>query len=89
MSGLNMNSLMLWHRWIARWFWLHIVVHASAWTAIYVRRPGGVAEMLEDDYVTWGIVALSMMFGLVFFSVRALRQRFYEVSDPSWTRVYL
>lgn len=79
MSGLDMNSLMLYHRWIARWFWLHITIHAAAFTAIYVRN-GGVAVMLEDEYVKWGVVALSMMFGLVFLSLRVLRQRFYEVS---------
>ncbi|SPO25052.1 related to FRE4 - Ferric reductase [Ustilago trichophora] len=77
-AGLGMNSLMLYHRWIARWFWLHILIHASAYTAIYVRR-GGVAEMLEDTYIKWGVAGLSMMFGLVFLSLRALRQRFYEV----------
>ena len=77
-AGLGMNSLMLYHRWIARWFWLHIVIHASAYTAIYVRR-GGVAEMLEETYVKWGVVGLSMMFGLVCLYLRALRQRFYEV----------
>ncbi|KAJ1032372.1 hypothetical protein NDA16_000399 [Ustilago loliicola] len=78
MAGLGMNSLMLYHRWIARWFWLHILIHAAGFTAIYTRR-GGVADLLEHNYVTWGIVGLSMMFGLVFFSLRTLRQRHYEI----------
>lgn len=79
-SGLSMNSLILYHRWIARWFWLHIVVHAGAYTAIYVRRDR-VGELLEETYIRWGIVGLSMMFGLIFFSLRALRERSYEVSS--------
>lgn len=83
MSGFSMNSLMLYHRWIARWFWLHILIHASAYTAIYVRRHR-LAEVLEEPYIRWGIVGLSMMSGLVFLSLRALRQRSYEVSSGHW-----
>ena len=78
-SGLSMNSLILYHRWIARWFWLHILIHTSAFTAIYVRRHS-VGELVEETYVRWGIVGLSMMSGLIFFSLRALRERSYEVS---------
>lgn len=78
-SGLGMNSLMLYHRWIARWFWLHILTHASAYTAIYIRRHR-YSEVFKEPYIAWGIVALSMMSGLVFLSLRALRQRSYEVS---------
>lgn len=82
MSGLSMNSLMLYHRWIARWFWLHILIHACAYTAIYVRRHR-LSEALEETYIIWGIVGLSMMSGLIFLSLRALRQRSYEVSEHS------
>lgn len=78
-SGLGMNRLMLYHRWISRWFWIHILIHTLAYTAIYMRGEGGVAVMLKDTYIRWGVVALAMAFGLVFLSLRALRQRFYEV----------
>ena len=80
-AGLGMNRLMLFHRWIARWVWLHILLHTAAFTAIYVQRGGaaGVALLLEDAYVKWGVVSLSMMFGLIFLSLRALRQWSYEV----------
>ncbi|TKY85291.1 hypothetical protein EX895_006371 [Sporisorium graminicola] len=77
-SGLSMNSLILYHRWIARWFWLHITIHAGAYTAGYVRR-GRLGEVLEETYIRWGIVGLSMMSGLIFFSLRALRERSYEI----------
>ncbi|KAJ9479873.1 Ferric reductase transmembrane component 3 [Pseudozyma hubeiensis] len=77
-SGLGMNSLMLYHRWIARWFWLHILTHASAYTAIYIRRQR-YPEVLKETYISWGIVGLCMMSGLVFLSLRSLRQRSYEI----------
>lgn len=78
-SGLGMDRLMLYHRWISRWFWIHIFIHTLAYTAIYMQVKGGVAAMLKDTYIRWGVVGLSMSFGLVFLSLRALRRRFYEV----------
>ncbi len=80
-AGLGMNRLMLFHRWISRWVWIQILLHTAAFTAIYVQSEGaaGVALLLEDAYVKWGVVSLSMMFGLIFLSLRALRQWSYEV----------
>ncbi|CBQ70226.1 related to FRE4-Ferric reductase [Sporisorium reilianum SRZ2] len=77
-SGLGMNNLILYHRWISRWFWAHITIHAGAYTAVYIRRDR-LDELLEETYIRWGIAGLAMMFGLVFFSLRALRERSYEV----------
>lgn len=81
-SGLGMNRLMLYHRWISRWFWIHILIHTIAYTAMYVRE-GGVALMLKDTYIRWGVVGMAMSFGLGFLSLRSLRQRYYEVSTMS------
>ncbi|SNX81814.1 related to FRE3 - Ferric reductase, reduces siderophore-bound iron prior to uptake [Melanopsichium pennsylvanicum] len=78
-SDLGQNSLMLYHRWIARWFWAHIFIHGVAYTVVYAGEPDGVSEMLAETYIRWGIVGLAMAFGLCFLSLRALRQRYYEV----------
>jgi len=72
-----MDRLMLYHRWIARWFWVHILIHTAVWTAVYAQTEG-VKVMLADTYVKWGCVGFSAMCGLVFLSLRSLRQRWYE-----------
>ncbi|EST09089.1 Ferric reductase transmembrane component-like domain protein [Kalmanozyma brasiliensis GHG001] len=76
-SGLGMDRLMLYHRWISRWFWAHIFIHTVVWTVVYAQSEG-VAVMLADTYVKWGCVGFSAMCALVFLSLRSLRQRFYE-----------
>lgn len=78
-SGLGMDRLMLYHRWIARWFWAHIFIHATVWTVTYSHKKG-IAVLLAKTYVKWGCVGFSAMCALVFLSLRSLRQRFYEVS---------
>ncbi|GAC94347.1 likely ferric reductase [Pseudozyma hubeiensis SY62] len=78
-SGLGQNSLMLYHRWIARCFWAHIFIHAVAYTVVYAAYPDGVKEMLAETYIRWGIVGLAMGFGLIILSLRTLRERHYEV----------
>ncbi|SPO30199.1 related to FRE3 - Ferric reductase, reduces siderophore-bound iron prior to uptake [Ustilago trichophora] len=78
-SGLGQNSLMLYHRWIARWFWTHIFIHGVSYSVVYASRPNGLKEMLAETYIRWGIVGLAMAFGLVFLSLRSLRQSYYEV----------
>ncbi|KAJ9480426.1 Ferric/cupric reductase transmembrane component 2 [Pseudozyma hubeiensis] len=77
-SGLGQNSLMLYHRWIARWFWAHIFIHAVAYTVVYAAYEDGVKEMLAETYIRWGIVGLAMAFGLVTLSLRTLREWHYE-----------
>ncbi|TKY89359.1 hypothetical protein EX895_001890 [Sporisorium graminicola] len=78
-SGLGPNSLMLYHRWISRWFWIHIFIHSVAYTVIYKQQPDGISGMLKETYIRWGVVGTAMGSGLVFLSLRALRQRHYEV----------
>lgn len=77
-SSLGVDRLMLYHRWIARWFWAHILIHTAVWTAVYAQTEG-VKVMLADTYVRWGCVGFSAMCGLVFLSLRSLRQRYYEL----------
>ncbi len=64
-SGLGMNRLMLYHRWISRWFLAHILIHTAVWTVSYAQTEG-IAVMLADTYIKWGCVGFSAICALVF-----------------------
>ncbi|KAJ9479872.1 putative Ferric reductase transmembrane component 3 (putative) [Pseudozyma hubeiensis] len=78
LSQLSMNTLMLFHRWIARMCYLHIVVHILC-NALIFHFGIGARESLKQPPVQLGILAVTMLSGLVFLSLRALRKRHYEV----------
>ncbi len=61
-SGLGMDRLMLYHRWIARWFWAHILIHTAVWTANYAQSEG-VSVMLADTYIKWAAWASARCVG--------------------------
>lgn len=78
MSQLSMNTMMLFHRWIARTCYCHIIVHTLC-NALIFHFSIGFAQSLKMLAVRFGIVAIIMLSGLVFLSLRTLRKRYYEV----------
>ena len=49
-----MNDLMLYHRWLARMVWFQVIIHAAAYTALYVYRSR-LSEAFEEAYWNWGV----------------------------------
>lgn len=78
LAHLEMSTLMLFHRWIARICWVHVLVHTTAFTVDYARF-GYLTEAFSEPYFRWGCVGFGMMCGLVFLSLRAIRERWYEL----------
>lgn len=78
LSQLSMNTMMLFHRWIARMCYLHIVIHTLG-NALIFHVSIGFVESLKILPVQLGIVAIAMLSGLVFLSLRTLRKKHYEV----------
>ncbi|CBQ70227.1 related to FRE6-Ferric reductase [Sporisorium reilianum SRZ2] len=78
LSQLSMHTMILFHRWIARMCYLHIVIHTLGNVLIF-HYSFGIAKGLKIQAVQWGIVAIIMLSGLVFLSLRTLRNRHYEV----------
>ncbi|TKY85290.1 hypothetical protein EX895_006370 [Sporisorium graminicola] len=78
LSQLSMNTMILFHRWIARMCYLHIVVHTLGNFLIFYFGTG-VSKGLKVPAVQWGIAAIVMLSGLVFLSLRTLRNKHYEV----------
>lgn len=78
LAHLDMPTLMLYHRWIARICWAHILIHTTAFSIDYARYDY-LLEAFKEPYFQWGCVGFGMMCGLVFFSLRSLRERCYEL----------
>lgn len=76
-SQLSMNTMMLFHRWMARMLYCHIVVHTIG-NALIFHYSIGFAQSIKMPAVQFGIVAVIMLSGLVFLSLRTLRKRYYE-----------
>lgn len=78
---ITFETLMLFHRWIARVVVAQAFVHAMAYTTsalIY----GGHADWLAsfEPYWNWGVVAMTLLALLCGLSLRSLRNVGYEVS---------
>lgn len=78
LSQLLTNTMMLFHRWIARMCYLHVIVHILC-NALIFHFSIGFTESLKQPPVQVGIAATVMLSGLVFLSLRTLRKKHYEV----------
>lgn len=56
LTNWNHGTYLLLHRWIARIFTLHVVIHSVGYLAVYVAN-GSYAENLPQAYWVWGCVA--------------------------------
>ena len=56
LTNWNHGTYLLLHRWIARIFTLHVVIHSLGYLAVYVAN-GSYAENLPEQYWIWGCVA--------------------------------
>ncbi|SNX82199.1 related to FRE6 - Ferric reductase [Melanopsichium pennsylvanicum] len=78
LSQLSMSTMMLFHRWIARICYLHVVIHIFS-NALNFYHSTGLIESLKLLPVQLGIVSTVMLSGLVFSSLRIFREKHYEV----------
>lgn len=78
LSQLSMNTMMLFHRWIARMCYFHVIIHTLG-NALIFHFSIGLVESLKSLPVQLGIVAIVMLSGLVFLSLRTLRKKHYEI----------
>lgn len=77
-SGLNYNSLMLWHRWTARMTWFQVNVHSLTYFVI-ASANGRLGRDFTYAYWRWGCAATVMWWGLTILAMSELRRRAYEV----------
>ncbi|KAJ1032373.1 hypothetical protein NDA16_000400 [Ustilago loliicola] len=78
LSQLSMNNMMLFHRWIARTCYCHFILHTLG-NALIFHFSVGFMESMKLVPVQLGTVAMVLLSGLVFLSLRTLRKKHYEV----------
>lgn len=68
-------TYMLLHRWVARLFVLHALVHSFLALPIFLPQQA----VVDSDYWAWGVVATVICVAILFASVLPLRRWSYEI----------
>lgn len=77
LTGIPYSTFIVFHKWVARFMWIHALIHSACWTA-YGVYYGYLAYYSADNYWTWGIVA-TILGGLILFQAfHVFRNMAYE-----------
>ena len=81
LTGVSFDTVMLYHRHVARWVVVQVVLHAIAYSINEAVKDGheGYIETMHKPYVKFGTAALVFVVAMVVQSLRVLRQKAYEV----------
>ncbi|ODQ58640.1 hypothetical protein WICANDRAFT_54650 [Wickerhamomyces anomalus NRRL Y-366-8] len=63
LTGIPYSTFIVFHKWVARFMWIHALIHSACWTA-YAVYYKAMAEDSAETYWTWGIVA-TILGGLI------------------------
>lgn len=77
-TGCNFNTLMLYHRWLARIVTATTLGHAVGYTILFVVSKS-LKYRFTRPYWNWGIASLAMWFAACFFGYTAFRRWSYEI----------
>ncbi|TYJ53272.1 hypothetical protein B9479_006086 [Cryptococcus floricola] len=75
LTGWSFSSMNLFHRWVARVCTLQAIAHSAAWTW---EERATLAREFKDMYWATGVFATVTMSLLLPFSVKPLREKYYE-----------
>lgn len=78
LTECNFNTLMLYHRWIARIVTVLTLGHAVGYTIVYAKYDY-YFQSFHENWWNWGIAALAMWFAACFFSYTIFRRWSYEL----------
>ncbi|KAJ9099118.1 hypothetical protein QFC21_003997 [Naganishia friedmannii] len=78
LSGLDMNDLMLYHRYLARFAWMQVNIHSFGFVAEGIMAKEMAANFKKPCF-NWGVAATAMFWALIVLSIRELRNRHYEI----------
>jgi len=56
LTGIPFSTFIVFHKWVARFMWIHALIHSAAWTA-YAVYYDYLASYSADGYWRWGIFA--------------------------------
>lgn len=77
---ITFESLMLFHRWIARIVMVQAFIHSLAYSLYSIHYH--IYESSFEPYLNWGVAAMVLLPLLCFLSLRSLRNAAYEVRTP-------
>ncbi|CAM9020736.1 unnamed protein product [Wickerhamomyces anomalus] len=63
LTGIPYSTFIVFHKWVARFMWIHALIHSACWTA-YAVYYKVMAKDSAEPYWTWGIVA-TILGGLI------------------------
>lgn len=72
------STVLVFHRWISRMMVMMAFIHAISYSWLFIYR-GDYAEEMAENYLVWGVVAVSCGVLLTIQSLLFLRRRWYEV----------
>lgn len=77
LTGIPYSTFIVFHKWVARFMWIHAMIHTAGWTA-YAVKYKYVAYYSSQTYWQWGIVA-TILGGLILFQAfHVFRNMAYE-----------
>lgn len=77
LTGIPYSTFIVFHKWVARFMWIHALIHSAAWTA-YAVYYDYMSSYVADTYWRWGIVA-TILGGLILFQAfHVFRNMAYE-----------
>lgn len=77
LTGIPYSTFIVYHKLVARFMWIHALIHSCAWTAygIHINYLAGYAER---TYWRWGIVATTLGGLILFQAFHVFRNMAYE-----------
>lgn len=77
-TGWQFEIFNIWHRWIARMFFVDVFIHSVAYTVEYAIEDYYTLE-LEEGWFRWGIAGTVLIGLLCFHATKTLRAPAYEL----------
>ncbi|KAH3678864.1 hypothetical protein WICPIJ_008819 [Wickerhamomyces pijperi] len=77
-TGLPYSTFMVFHKWVARFMWIHALIHSVGWT-YYAVSLNYLTAYEADAYWKWGVVATVIGAIMLFQAWKVFRNLSYEV----------
>ncbi|KAF7311967.1 Ferric-chelate reductase [Mycena indigotica] len=78
LTGWAYDTFQVLHRWFGRLATLYSLLHTVTYTNLYARRGEWSKAYLTGLWFIWGCVGMVALFVICVFSLRPIRERFYE-----------
>ncbi len=77
LTGIPYTSFIVYHKWVARFMWIHALIHSACWTA-YAVNKSYLTYYSSQAYWIWGVVATIIGGIMLFQAFHVFRNMAYE-----------